>query len=75
MVSLGVINLYEGRYEGAAMVPQTFNDRYFETLLLCPESSKYNCYFHIRLSYPYSLPEGFIREFTEVVNNFEQYMD
>jgi hypothetical protein len=69
---LGTIELKEGGYGGAAMVPQTFDKHYYKVMLMAPYSRKHNCHLYVHLYIPRleSKPE-FIKEFNELVNSFE----
>ena len=62
-----------GPYLGAAVVPQTFDKRYFTVLLLAPYSKRLDRHLHVLLSYPGDATKDFLREFTEAVNRFEGY--
>ncbi len=69
---LGTIELRDGEYTGAAMVPQTFDRLYYTIILMAPYSKKHNCHLYVHLYVPKheSKPE-FTKEFTELVNAFE----
>jgi hypothetical protein len=69
------LSLQQGRYQGAAMVPQTFDKRYFSVLLLAPYSSKRDAYLMVHLKYPRDVSPEFLKQFTELVNSFEKYAD
>ena len=62
-----------GIYNGAAVVPQTFDERYFSVLLLAPYSKRLDRHLHVRLSYPVGASKEFLREFTEAINRFNAY--
>ncbi len=72
---LGSLELHPGRYDGQAILPQTFDVRYFKTLGLAPESAKHHCYLYAHLSYPDTVDPAFLSAFSELVNRFEQYLD
>jgi hypothetical protein len=69
------IELRKGKYEGAAMVPQTFDKRYFKALLMAPYSSRREVHLYIHLSYPADAKADFLKQFTDVVNDFGSYLD
>jgi hypothetical protein len=69
------IELRDGKYNGAASVPQTFDKRYFKVLIMSPYSSKHNAHLYTHLSYPSNVSDEFLKEFTEVVNSFDKYLD
>ena len=69
------ITLQEGRYQGAAVVPQTFDKRYFKVLLMAPYSAKHNCHLIVHLSYPGNVSGDFLKEFTDLVNDYPKYVD
>jgi hypothetical protein len=64
------LELRKGRYEGAAVVPQTFDQRYFKVLLMAPYSPKRDANLYTRLSYPDGVNPAFLARFTELVNEF-----
>ena len=64
---LGTIELRQGLYNGAAVLPQTFDNRYFETLVMAEASDDQSQYLYVHLSYPDSVKSGFLAEFREVV--------
>src|SRR6185436_9507143 len=61
----------EGKYEGAAVVPQTFDKRYFRVLVMAPYSNKHNAHLYIHLSYPGNVKDDFLKQFTELANGWE----
>ncbi len=69
------VMLQKGRYEGAAAVPQTFDKRYFKVLGMAPYSPKRDAHLSVHLSYPRNVNEEFLRQFSELVNNFGEYVD
>lgn len=64
---LCTIQLRDGRYDGAAVLPQTFNERYFETTVAQEPSPDGSRYLYVHLSYPSGVRAGFQKEFWEVV--------
>gem|GEM_PF-1484488 len=69
------IRFQKGKYQGQAVTPQTFNKRYFKTLLLASYSEKRDAHIVVQLSYPRNVNEDFLRQFTELVNEFGKYVD
>lgn len=69
------ITLQDGQYQGAAVVPQTFDKRYFKVLLMAPYSAKRDVHLYVHLSYPRNVSDDFLKQFTELVNDFEKYVD
>ena len=69
------ITLQEGRYQGAAVVPQTFDKRYFKVLLMAPYSAKHDSHLIVHLSYPGNVSGEFLKEFTELVNDYSRHLD
>jgi len=69
---LGTIELRDGEYTGAAMVPQMFDRFYYSIILMAPYSRKHDCHLYVHLYVPkhQSKPE-FTKELTEMVNAFE----
>jgi hypothetical protein len=69
------ISAHEGRYAGAAVVPQTFDKRYFKVLFLAPYSEKHDRHLIVYLSYPANVKSELLNEFTRVVNDLSRYLD
>ena len=69
------LELRKGPYAGAAMVPQTFDKRYFKLLLMAPYSSRHDAHLYVHLSYPADAKADFLRQFTDLVNDFGKYLD
>jgi len=69
------IRLQNGKYQEQAVTPQTFDTRYFKILLLVPYSDKHDEHIVVQLSYPRNVKEDFLRQFTELVNEFGKYVD
>lgn len=69
------VELRKGRYEGAAVVPQTFDKRYFKLLVMAPYSSSHDAHLYVHLSYPANVSGDFLKQFTELVNDFAKYVD
>jgi hypothetical protein len=69
------IVLQKGKYQGAAEVPQTFDKRYFKVLLLASYSAKEDAHVHVLLSYPANVSNDFLKEFTQLVNDFPKYLE
>ncbi len=69
------ITLQKGQYQGAAVAPQTFDKRYFTVLLMAPYSPKRDVHLYVHLSYPGNVSSDFLKEFTDLVNGFEKYVD
>jgi hypothetical protein len=69
---LATIELRDGEYSGAAMVPQIFDRLYYSIILMAPYSKKYDCHLYVHLYIPRhdSIPE-FTKELTELVSTFE----
>ena len=59
-----------GPWMGAAMVPQTFDYRYYQSLLLAPYSKENNCHLTAHLDYPDDIKATFLREFSTTVSQF-----
>ena len=66
---LGTIELRDGRYDGAAVLPQTFDERYFETLVMAEPSPDETQYLYVHLSYPDGVERRFLGEFHEAVRS------
>jgi hypothetical protein len=61
---------------GAAVVPQTFDRKYYSIMLMAPYSQKYDCHLYVHLYIP-NLGRNieFIKEFTEQINGFEDKLN
>lgn len=64
------IQSQKGRWGGAAVVPQTFNNRYFESLLMAPYSKKLDRHLVVHLSYPDGTKAEFLTEFQTMISSF-----
>ena len=69
------ITLQKGPYQGQAVVPQTFDLRYFTILLLSPYSPKQDAHLTVHLSYPRNVTEEFLKQFAELATDFSKYVD
>lgn len=68
---LGVIQLKEGKYSGAAELPQTFDQHYYNIIVMAPYSKKMDCYLHVHLYVPQQgKNDAFIKAFTKAVSHF-----
>lgn len=52
-------SVVEGKYHGAAEVPQTFHDPYWQTYFDCPQTEDGDGYYRIRFSYGSRLDKDF----------------
>jgi hypothetical protein len=66
----GDLELREGRYGGMAVVPQSFDKRYFTLLLMAPYSKKMDHHLYVHLKYPQDVPKEFLTDFERLVNGF-----
>ena len=71
---LGDIEIRPGKYQGAALVPQSFDKRYFTVYLMAPYSERLDAHLYIHIKYPRRVSEGFLKQLTEVLNDFEKYV-
>ncbi len=70
----GDIELRGGRYAGMAVVPQSFDKRYFTLLLMAPYSRKLDHHLYIHLKYPRDVPKEFLKEFERLVDGFDKHV-
>jgi hypothetical protein len=68
------IEIRRGKYWGAAMVPQTFDKRYFMLALFAPYSERLDAHMYVHLKYPSRASDDFLNELTSLINNFEKYV-
>ncbi len=69
------MSLRKGRYMGAAIVPQTFDKRYLQLLVMAPYSLKHDAHLYVHLSYPANARPDFLMEFTGLANDFEPHLE
>jgi len=69
------MELRSGKYLGAAMVPQTFDKRYFTLLVMAPYSNARDAHLYTHLSYPADASKIFLSEFTDLVTRFAEYLN
>lgn len=69
------MTLQKGRYQGAATAPQTFDKRYFKVLFLAPYSAKQDVHLAVHLAYPRDVNDEFLTQFTELANDFGEYLE
>jgi hypothetical protein len=70
----GDIELRAGEYGGGAVVPQSFDKRYFTLLLMAPYSQKLDYHLYVHLKYPRATPKAFLKEFERLVDGFEKHV-
>ena len=61
-----------GRFEGAALVPQSFDKRYFVEWMAAPYSEKLNRHLLVHLKVPSNAHQGFVKDFADLVATFEK---
>jgi hypothetical protein len=71
---VGELELRQGPYGGMAAVPQSFDVRYFTTLLTAPYSKKLDHHLYIHLKYPRDVSKEFAAEFDKLVNAFDEHV-
>jgi len=70
----GDIELCAGEYRGMAVVPQSFDKRYFTLWLMAPYSKKLDHHLYVHLKYPRDVPKEFLTEFERLVDGFEKHL-
>ena len=68
------ISITPGHYSGAAVVPQSFDKRYFTAYLMAPYSKELDAHLHILIKHPRNVPDGFIKDMVGLLNNFGKYV-
>ncbi len=58
----------KGPYAGAAVVPQTFDKRYFKLLVMAPYSSGHDEHLYVHLYFPADASDDFLHEFGKLVS-------
>ena len=69
------IEIREGQWEGAAVVPQSFDKRYFTTLLMAPHSEKLNAHLVVSVKYPQNVADGFLNDLSQLLNQFDTHVE
>ena len=64
----------KGQYQGAAVLPQTFDKRYFKVHVMAAYSKKHDYHIHVRLSYPRNVSNEFLKEFVVLVGEFHKHV-
>jgi hypothetical protein len=62
----------EGRFEGAAVVPQGFDRRYFVDWMAAPYAEKLKRHLLVHLKYPGNVPKEFVDDFVALIATFEK---
>jgi hypothetical protein len=57
------------RYDGAAVLPQTFNEHYFQTTVMQVPSRDGARYLYVPLSFPSGAQAGFQQEFSDLMRS------
>ena len=70
----GDLELRAGPYGGMAVVPQSFDKRYFTVLLLAPYSRAIDHHLYIHLKYPRDVPKGFVKDFEGLAEGFDKHV-
>jgi hypothetical protein len=68
---VGDIELREGPNISQAVVPQSFDKRYFVVLLLAPSSEQLNVHLHVLIKYPPGLTGNFLQDIKDLLYHFE----
>jgi len=67
---LCTISHARGPWMGAAMVPQTFEYRYFSTLLMAPYNKSIDTHLTANLSYPDNVQKQFLTRYNKLIASF-----
>ncbi|NOY29593.1 MAG: hypothetical protein GXP28_05280, partial [Planctomycetes bacterium] len=70
----GDIEIRAGRWQGAAVVPQSFDKRYFTTLLMAPYSERLDVHLVVHIKYPHEVPKDFLNELSALLKQFERHV-
>lgn len=70
----GEIEIRKGRWQGAALVPQSFDKRYFTTSLSAPYSEQLDVHLVVHIKYPRDVPKEFLKELNGVLTQFDQHV-
>ncbi len=69
----GDLVLQPGQYQGAVVVPQTFDKRYFNLLLLAPYSKNLDAHLLVHLAYPKNVNPDFLKQITDLISSFQNH--
>lgn len=64
--------IHEGRYQGMAFTPQTFDRFYFKVLMMTPYRKDIDAHVVVRLYYPPGVDPEFLTEFAKRVRKFSK---
>ena len=67
----GDMTLYPGEYEGMAVLPHSFDKRYFTVLGMDTYSKRLDHHLFVHLKYPRDVSKEFLKEFADLVDGFE----
>lgn len=59
-----------GPWAGAAMVPQTFDYRYYSSLLMAPYNKRLNTHLTAHLDYPGDTSAEFTKRYSQIISSF-----
>lgn len=68
------VSIRPGRWGGAAVVPQTFNKRYFTSYLAAPYSEKLDAHLYVLIRFPRNVPDGFWPDLGRILDNFDRHV-
>lgn len=66
------IQYSKGRFMGAAMVPQTFDRFYYQSLLMAPYNKKLDAHLIAHLNYPANTAPELLTQWSKTVSSFSQ---
>lgn len=64
------ISCGQGHYNGAAKVPQTFDYRYFKSLLRAPYNKRLGTHLIAHLDYPDDVSPEFLQQYSKLIDSF-----
>ncbi len=70
---VGSASIQPGLWDGAAMVPQSFDRYYFTALLMAPYSKNCDCHLVAHLDYPKEVSQEFLQEWRNLINSFANF--
>jgi hypothetical protein len=70
----GDIELRPGEYGGMAVVPQSFDKRYFILSVMAPYSKRLDHHLFVHLKYPRDASEEFLHAFRRLVEGFDKHV-
>jgi len=70
----GVVRMVDGPYAGAAMLPQSFDKRYYTEYVFAPHDARCDCHLYAHIRYPADFKSEFLNELKAMTEDFSAYV-